>query len=170
MPKVRGYKSWISRNKAALEQGMRKHINNVTKPELVAYLRKVAEQLVAAIDGNTFSIPVYTGNLKDATGVGVYVDGVMSAFMPTKTAIKKQSAGASVTGESRPYIFGSEFLAASLREASTTFSTGVWLVIFSAVPYAYKINTEGSPKGRGKGYWDAIVNDVIANLKPLDKL
>lgn len=164
MPKVRGYKSWISHNKAALEQGMRKHINSVTKPELVAYLRKVAEQLVAAIDGNTFSIPVYTGNLKDATGVGVYVDGVMSAFMPTKTAVKKQAM------KGRPYIFGSEFLAASLREASTTFSTGVWLVIFSAVPYAYKINTEGSPKGRGKGYWDAIVNDVIANLKPLDKL
>lgn len=164
MPKVRGYKSWISHNKAVLEQGMRKHINNVTKPDLVAYLKNVAQQIVAAIDGNTFAIPIYTGNLKDATGVGVYVDGAMTAFMPTKTAIKKQAM------KGRPYIFGSEFLAESLREASTTFATGVWLVIFSAVPYAYKINAEGSPKGRGKGYWDAIVNDVIANLKPLDKL
>lgn len=164
MARTRGYKSWIAHNKAVLEQGMRKHINNVTKPELVAYLRNVAQQLVAAIDGNTFAIPVYTGNLKDATGVGVYVDGAMSAFMPTKTAVKEQAM------KGRPYIFGSEFLAESLREASTTFSTGVWLVIFSAVPYAYKINTEGSPKGQGKGYWDAIVNDVIANLKPLDKL
>lgn len=164
MPKVRGYKSWISHNKAVLEQGMRKHINNVTKPDLVAYLKNVAQQLVAAIDGNAFAIPIYTGNLKDATGVGVYVDGAMTAFMPTKTAIKKQAM------KGRPYIFGSEFLAESLREASTTFATGVWLVIFSAVPYAYKINAEGSPKGRGKGYWDAIVNDVITNLKPLDKL
>lgn len=164
MPRTRGYKSWISHNKAVLEQGMRKHINNVTKPELTAYLRNVAERLVAAIDGNAFAIPVYTGNLKDATGVGVYVDGVMTAFMPTKTAVKKQAM------KGRPYIFGSEFLAESLHEASTTFSEGVWFVIFSAVPYAYKINAEGSPKGRGKGYWDAIVNDVIANLKPLDAL
>lgn len=164
MARTRGYRSWIAHNKAVLEQGMRKHINNVTKPELVGYLRNVAQQLVAAIDGNAFAIPVYTGNLKDATGVGVYVDGAMSAFMPTKTAQKKQAM------KGRPYIFGSEFLAESLREASTTFSTGVWLVIFSAVPYAYKINTEGSPKGQGKGYWDAIVNEVIANLKPLDKL
>ena len=164
MARTRGYKSWIAHNKAVLEQGLRRHINSVVKPELVAYLRNVAQGLVAAIDGNAFAIPVYTGNLKDATGVGVYVDGVMSAFMPTKTAQKKQAM------KGHPYIFGSEFLAASLREGSTTFSTGVWLVIFSAVPYAYKINTEGSPKGRGKGYWDGIVNEVIANLKPLDRL
>lgn len=171
MVRTRGYKSWIRHNNEVLENGIKKHVNTVIKPDLALRLNNLARQLVDAIDTGAFSIPIYTGNLHDATGVGVYVDGLMTAFMPTKLATQKQASGPSMAGgESRPYIFGSDFLAESLHEATTTFSSGVWLVIFSAVPYAYKINTEGSPKGRGQGYWDAIINDVIAKLKPLTSL
>ena len=167
MVRTRGYKSWIAHNKSVLEEGIKLHVKKEIQPDLVNYLKGVAKHVVAAIDGGVYPIPIYTGNLHDATGVGVYVDGMMATFMPTKVAIKKQAAGASVAGESSPYIFGSAFLAESLREASTTFSQGVWFVIFSAVPYAYKFNTEGSPMGRGQGYWDTIVNDVLSNLKPI---
>lgn len=161
MPRTRGYRSWIAHNKEVLKNGITLHIKKEVEPELVGYLTNVAQQIVSAIDGGAYSIPIYTGNLKDATGVGIYVNGAMKAFMPTKTAVTKQAM------KGRPYIFGSEFLAESLREASSTFASGIWFVIFSAVPYASKINTEGSPKGRGKGYWETIVNDVIANLRPI---
>lgn len=171
MVRTRGYKSWISHNKEVLRGGIRQHVKNIIKPDLAQYLNNLARQLVDAIDTGAFSIPIYTGNLHDATGVGVYIDGTMTAFMPTKIATKKQGAGiSSAGGTSRSYIFGSEFLSESLHEAATTFSSGVWLVIFSAVPYAYKINTEGSPKGRGQGYWDAVVNEVLENIKPLTSL
>ena len=151
----------MAHNKEVLERGLRLHVKKEIQPDLVNYLKNVAQQIVSAIDGGAYSIPVYTGNLHDATGVGVYVDGMMAAFMPTKLAVKKQAM------KGRPYIFGSEFLAESLREATTTFAKGVWFVVFSAVPYAYKINADGSPKGRGQGYWDTIVNDVLSNLRPI---
>lgn len=151
----------MAHNKEVLERGLRLHVKKEIQPDLVDYLKNVAQQIVSAIDGGAYSIPVYTGNLHDATGVGVYVDGMMAAFMPTKLAVKKQAM------KGRPYIFGSEFLAESLREATTTFAKGVWFVVFSAVPYAYKINADGSPKGRGQGYWDTIVNDVLSNLRPI---
>lgn len=161
MARTRGYRSWMAHNKEVLERGLRLHVKKEIQPDLVNYLKNVAQQIVSAIDGGAYSIPVYTGNLHDATGVGVYVDGMMAAFMPTKLAVKKQAM------KGRPYIFGSEFLAESLREATTTFAKGVWFVVFSAVPYAYKINADGSPKGRGQGYWDTIVNDVLSNLRPI---
>lgn len=151
----------MAHNKDVFERGLRLHVKREIQPELVNYLKNVAQQIVSAIDGGVYSIPVYTGNLHDATGVGVYVDGMMAAFMPTKLAVKKQAM------KGRPNIFGSEFLAESLREATTTFAKGVWFVVYSAVPYAYRINAEGSPKGRGRGYWDAIVNEVLSNLRPI---
>lgn len=151
----------MAHNKEVLERGLRLYVKKEIQPDLVNYLKNVAQQIVSAIDGGAYSIPVYTGNLHDATGVGVYVDGMMAAFMPTKLAVKKQAM------KGRPYIFGSEFLAESLREATTTFAKGVWFVVFSAVPYAYKINADGSPKGRGQGYWDTIVKDVLSNLRPI---
>ena len=47
----------------------------------------------------------------------------------------------------------------------------MWFVVFSTVPYAYYIDANGSPLGRGLGffkktYGDAV-NEILAGLRPI---
>lgn len=160
-----------SHNKSVFTNGLRNYADNVIKVKIVATLKSVAQQLVAIIDGNfvmpdgSIQFPVDTANLHDATGVGVYSDGSIQHFIPTKRATKTQSDGG-VKG-----IDGSALLQSAISNASSKFGTGIWIVLFSTVPYAYKINTNGSKRGRGVGFFEALgqnlLNDVIANLRPI---
>ena len=163
-------------NSQVFKVGLKNSSEKQIKPMLVAMLKNVAKRLVDYVDssfggfnppkvpsaGNT-QFPVWFGQLHDATGVGVYVDGVLSSFLPTKRALDTQPQDG--------YIIGSTFLQNALNNATSQFSKGIWIVLFSAVPYAYKINTQGSKWGRGVGFFknfeDYLLNDVIANLKPI---
>ena len=68
-PSVGGYQK---QNLSVLLKGMQMHVKGV-----------IAQQLIA----------VLTGNLHDATGIGVYADGVVMAFIPTKHAVKQGKSG-----------------------------------------------------------------------------
>lgn len=152
---------------------MKMHIKGVIEPQLVSVLSQKAQQVVDYINGNfnaeSKDFPVDTANLHDATGVGVYVDGRIHRFLPTKWADKPQRSG--FDGVNHKGIVGSEFLQQAISEASTRFAKGVWFVVFSAVPYAYHIDAHGSPLGRGQDFFKTIrgtaVNDILAGLRAI---
>ena len=157
---------------------LKKHVDTVVKPELSAMLGGVADRIIAEIDGGFKPVayggeggsdqyPIWYGQLHDSTGVGVYIDGVLRAYRPTNIGKYKQHT------EDERDIVGAEKLDEALAAAATTFPTGIWIVLFSAVPYAYEINEAGSPQNRGAGFFDTLADsltaEVIAGLKPLTK-
>lgn len=158
-------------NRTVFSDGLNRFVEQQIKSKLLAMCKEVAQTIVDVIDGNftlpdgTDEFPVWSSNLHDATGVGVYSDGVLSSFVPTARAAKSQ------TDESGMEFFGSELLQQALSEAATQFEKGVWIVLFSTVPYAYKINTQGSSIGRGVGFFEALqetlLTDVLAGLQPI---
>lgn len=163
-PSVRGYQS---QNLSVLKEGVKMFVKNVAQPQLVSILRQKAQEVVRLIDSGL--IPEYTANLHDATGCAVYTDGATSAFIPTKRAQKQGKSG--FDGVNHYGIDGSAFLQQAISEASTRFAKGVWFVVFSAVPYAYHIDAQGSPKGRGQDFFKTIrgtaVNDILAGLRAI---
>lgn len=163
-PSVRGYQR---QNLKVLKEGMKVFVKNVAQPQLVSVLRQKAREVVQLIDSGL--IPEYTANLHDATGCAVYADGAISAFIPTKRAQKQGKSG--FDGVNHYGIDGSAFLQQAISEASTRFAKGVWFVVFSAAPYAYHIDTHGSPLGRGQDFFKTIrgtaVNDILAGLRAI---
>ncbi|MCM1216515.1 MAG: hypothetical protein NC209_03880 [Alistipes sp.] len=158
-------------NSNVFSAGLKRFAELQIKPKLLAMCKSVAQTIVDTIDGNFVApegsdqFPVWSSNLHDATGVGVYCDGALSAFIPTARATEAQTNG----GET--WIFGSELLQQAIANAATQFTSGIWIVLFSSVPYAYEVNTQGSPKGRGVGFFEALqetlLTDVLAGLKPI---
>lgn len=158
----RGYKKWYAHNAKVMKEQCTYFLKGVAKPQLVAMLRSVAEEIVAAIDGNG-NIPIYTGNLHDATGVGVYVDGALSQYIPTKIATKKQKSG---FGNTNWYdIDGSLFLQSAMADAATEFNSGCWIVLFSAVPYAFHIDERTNFFSQTVG---ELAQSVLLGLVPLN--
>lgn len=162
---------YTAHNSKVFKVGLNDYAERVIKAKLVAMLKSVAQTLVGVIDGSfvmpdgTTQFPVDTANLHDATGVGVYADGAIQHFIPTARATKAQSDGG-VKG-----IFGLPLLQAAISNGATQFSKGIWIVLFSTVPYAYKINTQGSKIGRGVNFFETLkqtlLNDVISGLQPI---
>lgn len=160
-----------SHNNAVFRKGLTDFTNQMIKVKLVTMLKSVAQTIVDVIDGNfvmpqgTEQFPVFTANLHDATGVGVYSDGQIQYFVPTKRAADVQQYG-----NPPQFFYGSELLQQAISNAATKFSKGVWIVLFSTVPYAWSINEYGSSWERGQGFFDSLkqtlLNDVLANLKP----
>jgi len=163
-------------NKRVFSKLLKLHVENMVKPKIVSILNNIAAWLVGVIDGDfaphekgggTDVFPFWFGHLHDATGVGVYVDGVLMSYKPTNRGKGSQNDNETQTHN----IIGTEYLENALQEASGEFANGIWIVLFSAVPYAYKVNTKGSPWHRGIGFFDTLEDtlkrEVFANLQPL---
>lgn len=89
-------------------------------------LRVVAQEVLETVRD---SIPYDTGNLMDGTGVGIYIDGILSDFRYENQATVPQK----FHGQ---YVWGKETLTKALSAGSSEYVNGVWIVIFSTVPYA----------------------------------
>ena len=163
--------NYTAHNSKVFKVGLKQFTEQQVKPKLLAMCKSVAQTIVGVIDGSfampdgTQQFPILSANLHDATGVGVYCDGVLSSFIPTARATAAQTDGGTKG------IIGSTLLQSAITNASTQFGKGIWIVLFSSVPYAYKINTQGSKRGRGVGFFEALkqtlLNDVIAGLQPI---
>lgn len=133
--------------------------------ELTVMCRNIASLMVAAIDNNftmpngTMQFPVDTANLHDATGVAVYTNGVCTAYIPTKRATKAQHSG--FYGYQR--VVGSDRVASAMKNARR-YNKGVWIVLYSTVPYALPINNFGSRLMRGVGYFDKLGEDMLREI------
>lgn len=162
---------YTAHNSKVFNRGLEYFAEHEIKPPIEKMLRSVAERLVTYIDGGftppsgTKQFPVFTGNLHDATGVGVYIDGRLSSYIPTAIAVEQQ------TNQAEIGIDGSINLRNALKAATSKFATGMWIVLFSTVSYAYKINTQGSKWGRGAGFFDSLgevlFQNVITGLQPI---
>ena len=163
--------SYTAHNSKVLGNGVKQYTERVIKAKLVAMLKTVAQAIVGIIDGNftmpdgSEQFPVYTANLHDATGVGVYSDGAVQYFIPTKRATDAQH------DSSYNFFYGSDLLRQAISNGATQFAKGIWIVLFSTVPYAYKINTQGSRIGRGVNFFETLkqtlLSDVISGLQPI---
>lgn len=151
-------------NLEVLKKKCRYQISNVAQPKLVAMLKEVAQKIANEVDSIT-SIPHYTGNLRDSHGVGVYVNGSLSSFIPTQSASRAQSYGGH--GRNEYGIWGTEYVTQALRDASGDFADGIWIVLFAAVPYAFQINENHAQSGFFDEIADTIVSEVRNGLTQL---
>lgn len=170
---VSGYQPWVAHNHKVITNSINLFVEE-TRKQIIKSLRWVADEMLTYIENEAdLSIPIYTGNLHDATGVAVYVDGAINYMkIPAKKAIRRQSTGPNMG--SRRYIDGHLFLQQSIIEGQTVFTNGIWIVLFSAVPYASYIDTVGSPLGRGKDYfWKSkteFTNLILSSLRPINRV
>ena len=149
-------------------KGLTVHTKGVIQPQLIGVLKGASDALATYIDSGY--IPEYLSHLHDSTGSAVYADGALVYFRPTtKRASKKGKSG--FGGVNHYDIDGSEFLQRTVADAASTFAKGVWFVAFSTVPYAYYIDANGSPKGRGQGFFgkthNEAVREILAGLRPI---
>lgn len=167
-----GYQKWMPHNLEVIKKKSTLYLGGVKKRELMSMLKNVAQNIVSYIDSQA-EIPEYSGNLRDATGVGVYVNGTLSAYVPTKSATRLQKSGFHYRNEYG--IDGSDYLSRALADASSDFSVGIWIVLFSAVPYAYFLNNPDlveNLRGKVKGdYFGEIstkfINEITVGLLQL---
>lgn len=108
---------------------------------------EVAEDLIYWIEGSG-SIPVATGNLQDSTGVGVYMGGVLYKYIPTQLA--------QVSRESK---WGTDELSLALEMGATAYNEGVWIVIFSTMPYSEKLDN------RTNFFSGGLKDDLLTGIK-----
>lgn len=167
---VSGYQPWVAHNYAIIKHGIELFVKE-KNAQIIEALKRVADQMLVYIESNAdITIPIFTGNLHDATGIGVYENGaIVYLAIPPKIATRKQSTGPSMG--SRRYIDGHLFLQQSIVEGQTVFTNGIWIVLFSAVPYAAHIDTLGSPLGRGKEYFWLAQKEfeklILSSLTPI---
>ena len=143
---------WIKANQKLIERKI-DEVGNGALNRLLNVLYTAAQDVMDYIDSQKV-IPIYTGNLKDATGIGVYRNGVLKRYVPSQIATRPQSSG---FHHRNVYdIWGHQYLSDALEAASKEdYSKGIWIVLFSAVPYAFFI------EARDRYFSD--IRDVMLN-------
>ena len=151
-------KGWIRSNQKLIERRI-DEVGNNSLARLLNVLDTVAQDVMEYIDSQKV-IPIYTGNLKDATGIGVYSNGVLKKYVPSQIATVPQSSGFYHKNEYD--IWGHQYLSDALEAASKEdYSKGIWIVLFSAVPYAFYIEDRD---GFFSGIKDVMLNAIISEL------
>lgn len=132
------------------------------KREVLKRMRRIAKYMVDFIDSHfaddNANFPQYTANLHDATGIAIYDDGKLEAYLPTQRASEPQKTE---IGEDE---WGAQELANVVAQGVSKFSKGLWLVMYSASSYAERIEDSGSPKDRGRDFftnlWEYLSIDI----------
>lgn len=155
------FKAYMDKHKALLEQRLNSVCQELAE-EILSYVESFKE-----IEG----MPFFTGNLAEGTGLGVYVNGMLNRFIPAHQATEPQYDKAKHITD----IWGEEYLQEAISMAYNRFHKGIWVVLFSSVPYAVRVDTKGTVKRRGKnkgmtstpaGYFsDRIKGKMIATFK-----
>jgi hypothetical protein len=174
MPVQVGYKKWLPHNLDVLKAALTQHIRGVLEPDLIRILEGIAQDMVDFVDNNfvmpdgSMDFPVDSGNMRDATGVAIYANGTLAAYMPTKVATQKQRTN--IGGQNERDIDGHEYLMRTIQDSQTEFTTGIWIVLICAVPYAYHVDDSGSPLGRGQGFFqktkDEMLQEIFSKITP----
>ena len=156
-------KNYASHNKMVFKSTLEDAKYRISRPLLTAKLRKIAVDMVDEIDDsiwvNDDTFPKWTSNLPDSTGIAVYDYGTITSFIPPQYATKAQKYGYIQD------IWGSQYLKDFINESAGKFSKGIWIVLFSAVPYAGLINEVGSPWPwvRGENFF-GLLKEMFADI------
>jgi hypothetical protein len=109
--------------------------------QMAGYLNGVADRV---LELNYDEIPVDTWNLMEGTGIGIYANGVLTAFRYDEMAT-----------EPRDGFWGKNLLTKAFAAGASRFSSGLWIVAFSTMPYAADVDREG-----GEFFSDAFVGEL----------
>ena len=154
-------KNYASHNKMVFKSTLEDAKYRISRPLLTAKLRKIAVDMVDEIDGNLWNnddtFPIWTSNLHDSTGLAVYDYGAITSFIPPQYAIEPPEY------EDIQNIWGSQYLQDFINENAGKFSQGIWIVLFSAVPYAGLVNAYGSPWERGENFF-GLLKEMFADI------
>ena len=154
---------YTAHNISVVKLGLKKFAENEARKEVLRRMRIIAGKMLDLIErvfsDDSEQFPQWTANLHDATGIGIYADGRLESYMPVQRASKPQKTS---SGKS---VWGSQELSDALKMASTTYSTGLWLVLFSAVDYAESIDNIGSPANRGQNFFTALCEYLGIDVK-----
>lgn len=160
-----------ARNIKIVKAAIQNHTQRAAKRKIIKMLELCAERLVDMVDdkfmpwpsklphGGSATHPVWVGQMHDATGVGIYDDGKVIHYLPTKKALDTQPQYDHAHNDW--YIIGNERLREAIQMGITQFSEGLWIVLFCAVPYANIVNTQGSPWSRGKDFFTHFSEDLF---------
>ena len=155
--------SFHADNIATVRLALRKFAAEDAKKAVLKRMWLIAGRMVDYIDGhfndNSDQFPEWSGNLHDATGVGIYDDGRLECFIPTKRA------GGTQMGISGEEEWGGEELSFALKQGCVRFPSGLWLVLFSASSYAEKVEDIGSPKDRGQNFFTTLWEQLRIDVK-----
>lgn len=168
-------------NNRNFEKMLEEYAENYVKANLLKQLCFIAKYMTQQINekfqsypnpvvkpslfGNE-DFPVWTGQMHDSTGVGVYDNGILRGYYPNTIGIVSQTNG------DKDGIVGIKYLQKALEKGQTTFNKGIWIVLFSTVPYAEKINKIGSTRHRGIGFFDNLSDflkaEVYSKIEPIE--
>lgn len=142
-------------NWKVLERAL-KTSNAEPSKEFILEVRNLSDEImdyVARSGATSFlganGIPIWTGNLMDSIGIGIYRNGAL-IYMGTNP----EQADQPQTHKGETY-YGRNKLQDAFN-MSSDIGSGLVLRIFSASPISELINTEGSPRDRGIGFFDDI--------------
>ena len=117
----------MNNNFAAIERAVRKRggtaVNFNTIYAMADDIMEVAKQ----------TIPVDTRNLMEGTGIGIYYNGVLRSFRQDDIATVPKT----IRGQE---VWGRKTLAQALSIGASKYSSGLWIVLFSTMPYAKYVN------------------------------
>ena len=154
---------YTAHNLSVIKIGLRDFAEKEAKKEVVRRMRIIAGKMLDLIErvfsDSSEQFPEWTANLHDATGIGIYVDGHLDKYMPVQRASEPQESQSGVE------VWGTAELSEALTKASTTFTKGLWLVMFSAVDYAEQIEDIGSPKERGRNFFTTLCEYLGMDVK-----
>lgn len=159
-------KSWVGHNNKVFRKAIAEHRAKLEK-KLISVLDDLANEIVDYIEAfsEIESMPYYTANLADSTGVGVYLDGTLMVYMPTQKATEPQEYNGNEN------VWGTEYLYDALVAGQADFNRGTWVVLFSSVPYAVKVDDFGTTHRDGStstpaGYFsDRLTSEMLENFK-----
>lgn len=175
---------YSAHNQRVAQQMMSAFVQRKFKPKILQALREVAQIMVDTIDGafepyptmsadgwidrgGNDKFPTWTGQMHDSTGVAIYDNGRVEAYLPTQIGLAPQY----LEEEGIENIIGADYLDKAIKLGASTFSKGIWIVLFSAVPYAWIIENLGSSQHRGIGFFKTLKEQLLAevstNLKPI---
>lgn len=152
-----------SHNMAVINTNLQDYIERVINVQIRKMCDDIANKFVHYINesyapleprGGNEDYPVWTLNMRDSTGIGVYNNGRLTSYIPYALATEPQRSG--FRGNIRN-IWGTSYLQRALTD-SAKYNKGIWIVLFCAVPYAIDINNYGSKWGRGVNFFEKFTD------------
>lgn len=113
----------------------------------------------------THQFPKWSGELAASTGAAIYCNGVFDSFVPNV------ALNIEMQFDKGELIDGNYLLRTAIAAGATQYTKGIWIVLYSTVPYAAKINLEGSPLWRGAAFFDrlkhVIIDAIMNGIEPI---
>lgn len=149
-------KGWVKHNDDVFKKGLAEYRISLEK-RLTNVFYALAESVKMYIE-DSGNLPFFTGNLADGTGVGVYQNGVLKAFAPMQKASMPQMYR-------NQFVWGTPLLQRALGEGTNRFSKGIWVVLYSSVPYAVKVDSQGTKNHAGGYFSEGLVEYMLNQFK-----